>query len=229
MNETLNISLNDHKTARAVIWLLPACALLVAGGSLFSIRVSLTAALASTAPAGQFLYLLSKAAGLLAITQVWMHLMLSLSSRIFTPLAYAGQRLHRINGMVLLCLLFLHPSLIVAAVSVRQGALSLGMLVPGFSSGFYTASVSLGVLGLLLFGLASAVYVVRQNRARLFRWMHRGVIAACILVFAHSYLIGSETRSALVGSLYLASLVLLLTALVVVYLKPAIPGQGQHG
>lgn len=208
--------------------MLPAYALLVVVGTLSSVSDSLMAAIAPTAPPGQLFYVLSKVAGLLAIVLVWLQLMLSLSGRIFGKLAYAGNRVHRISGLVLLLLLSLHAALFVAAVSVRHGALSLGVLVPNFTSGFYTSSVSLGVLGLLLFGLASAVYVFRQNRERLFRWGHRCVIAACLLVFVHSYLIGSETRSALMGAFYLASVAMLLVVSAVVFLKPIVMRRVQY-
>jgi len=228
MNKALNASLGMIQTARVVPWLLPVYALLVAVGTLSSISDSLMVAITPTAPPGQLLYVLSKVAGLLAMVLVWLQLMLSLSGRILRQLAYSGSRVHRISGLVLLLLLSLHAALFVAAVSVRHGSLSLSVLVPNFTSGFYTSSVSLGVLGLLLFGLASAVYMFRQNRERLFRWGHRCVIAACLLVFVHSYLIGSETRSALMGAFYLASLTMLLAASAVLFLKPIVRRRVQY-
>jgi len=228
MNRSPQTTLVFNQTARVAPWLLPVYALLVIVGTLFAISDSVIAAIAATAPPGQLLYVLSRATGLLAIVLVWLQLMLSLSGRIFGQRVYAGNRAHRIGGLALLLLLSLHAILFVAAVSTRQDSLSLGMLVPDFKSGFYTSSVSLGVLGLLLFGLASAVYVFRQSRKRLFRWGHRCVVAACLLVFVHSFLIGSEIRSALMGAFYLASVVMLLAALVVAYLKPVIAQWSQN-
>ena len=228
MNKALNTSLGFAQTARVARWLLPAYALLVVVGTLSSISDSLMVAIAPTAPPGQLLYVLSKVAGLLAIVLVWLQLMLSLSGKFFDQLAYAGSRVHRISGLMLLLLLSLHAALFVAAVSVRHGSLSLGILIPDFTSGFYTSSVSLGILGLLLFGLTSAVYVFRKTREHLFRWGHRCVVAACLLVFVHSYLIGSETRSALMGSFYLVAAIMLLAASGAVYLKPIVMRRVQY-
>jgi len=220
MKKALKTTLLEiNETARIVQWLLRVCTLLVGVAALFSVSDSLVTDITHPAPPGQLLYVLSKMAGLLAIVLVWLQFMLSLSSRIFEQIAYAGNRMHRISGLALLFLLSLHAALFVAAASVRHGSLSLGVLVPDFASGYYTSSISLGVLGLLLFGLASAIYMLRQKRERLFRWGHRCVIVACILVFVHSYLIGSETRSILMSTFYLGSAGLLSVALVAVYLK----------
>ena len=220
MNKALKTtSLKINEITRIMQWLLLVCALLVGVGAIFSVSDSLMTAITPFTPPGQLLYVLSKMVGLLAMVLIWLQLMLSLSSRVFGQIVRLGSRVHRINGLALLFLLSLHVVLLVAAVSVRHGSLSLSLLVPNFASGYYTSSTSLGVLGLLLFGLASAIYIFRQKCERLFRWGHRCVIVACILVFAHSYLIGSETRNALMSTFYLGSAGLLLVVLMAVYLK----------
>ncbi|TCK18887.1 hypothetical protein DFR30_2172 [Thiogranum longum] len=229
MNKALKTtSLSINQATRVVPWLLWVCALVVGVSILFSVSESLITALTRATPPGQLLYVFSKLTGLLAIVLVWLQLMLSLSSRIFGRMVYAGSWIHRASGLALLLLLFLHAVLFVAAVSVRNGELSAGILVPDFTSGYYTSSVSLGILGLLLFGLGSGIYVLRQKRERLFRWGHRCVILACLLVFAHSYLIGSDTQSTLMRALYLLSSTFLLVALVVLYLKPFVMRRMQY-
>lgn len=228
MDKALNRPSGVHPSTKSIAWLLPGYVLLVAVGVLFPLSDALVAAIASTAPAGQLFYLLSKATGLLSIVLVWSQLVLSLSGRIIGGVNYAGSRLHKASGLVVLSMLLLHAGFFVAAVSVRHGALTLGVLAPDFTSGFYASSVSLGVIGLLMFVLASVVYVFRQLHARLFLWGHRCAVLAGVVVIAHSYLIGSETRSALMGGFYLAFISILLAIPAVIYVKNLVTRRATH-
>jgi sulfoxide reductase heme-binding subunit YedZ len=164
---------------------------------------------------GQFLYVLSKALGLYAFVALWLQVMYGLLGeegrrRIGVK---SDVRLHRNLAIIIIFLFVLHIGLFVAGASLRNGHFAYALLLPNFFGPYYPAIVSLGLLGAVLLSSA-AVFAARRTRwPRVWRWGHRLAVPAFVLIFFHSFLIGSETRLGLLELLYFGMGVSVLAAL----------------
>lgn len=163
-------------------------------------------------PPGQRLYVVSKLAGLIAITLFWFQLILKLAIK--TNLyELRGQRnisQHKILGIIILAVTILHVALFISAVSIRSKHFALNLLLPDFTHGFYNAAVAIGVLvfwGLLL---AVAMGIYQSKLYRSWKLAHQTVIGLFVLSILHSWLLGSETALLANQLLYLTMLLSLM-------------------
>ena len=149
-------------------------------------------------PPGQLLYVISKLLGLYAITLLWLQAMYGLLrheqwARFFFP-AWSIQR-HRSIGLLVLFSVLLHASVFFVAASIRKNEIMLHLLVPDFTNGFYSAVVSLGLVALVMMLIGVAAGLLRHKIGKGWLWVHRLLLIMLVLVFLHSILIGSETRT----------------------------------
>ena len=165
---------------------------------------------------GQFLYILSKLFGLYAIVLLWAQTMYGLLARQGTGWfsVEPGSRLHRAMGMAVIVLLLAHAFLFIAGVSLRNGHFAYKLLLPHLQSGYYPMMLSFGLIAawlLLVVGLAAGL---RRRLNVVWKWLHRLSLPALILVFVHSFFIGSETRVDAMPYLYAVMVATLLAAVV---------------
>ena len=128
---------------------------------------SLTPYVAGKVPPGQFGYVLSKLAGLLAFAVLWIQVVLALSWRIaildFFP--SVSRRTHAVLGSICTGLVLLHLALFFQAVTVRTGTPAWGLLIPDFDGGYYQGNLSLGKLGFygLIFVVLAGVFRMHRR------------------------------------------------------------------
>lgn len=150
-------------------------------------------------PDGQFLYILSKLAGLIGISLIGLQLVMLR----FRQHANGGHfkwsmSSHKLLGLSLAVVVVLHVGLFVAAASLRSGHLALGPLSLRFFQGFYDQMISLGALAFYLLALASVVGVLIYKVPRFHRYRIIHIIAVFVMTLlagVHSAAVGSETRS----------------------------------
>ncbi len=146
-------------------------------------------------PPGQGVYVLSKLAGLYAITVLGLQMVIGL---------LANKRVratHKQLGILLVITTLLHVGLFVIAASLRAGTITYSMLWPTFATGYYQQSLSLGVIALVLMGIVVMAGCYRFRHGSLVL-VHRLSVFICGLAFVHSFWIGSETRNAAIITLY---------------------------
>lgn len=149
----------------------------------------------SNMPPGQLAYVLSKLAGLVAISFFWLQWMLAFLrwqsvASVKIPLSFD---VHRALGVVVLVLVLAHALLFFLAVSQRTEEVAWHVLLPSFSGGYYKSRVSLGILALVIFPVAVLAGVLR-HRFPVWRWMHRAWVGVFALVVIHALAIGTESR-----------------------------------
>ncbi len=151
----------------------------------------------TSAPDGQFLYLLSKSLGLTALCLFWWQLFSSLvfSSETFGNTWLSefkmGKSTHIVFGTLLALMIILHASIFISAASLRQDSLATHLLMPDFS-GFYQMALSLGVIALFAIIMAVVLAASRKYLKKLWLYGHRLVLLAFGLASVHAILIGSE-------------------------------------
>ena len=162
-------------------------------------------------PSGQLAYVLSKLAGLQALSLLAMQLGLTAArgTRLYTVLGTRwSPGAHARLGLAVVALSVAHATLFVTAASLRSGHVAFGLLVPRWDSGDYDAMVSIGLLGLAAIvatGFAGARARRVGSTRRGPRRLHRGLVATTVgLVAVHSYAIGSETATVPGTALYAA-------------------------
>lgn len=155
---------------------------------LFLLNGSFNALARPYAPPGQTLYVLSKAAAIFVYLLMWWQIMLGVTKSINT-------KHHTILGISVLVLILSHIILFISAVSIRQGALSLGMLLPDFTTGYYASGISLGVLALFLILVASVSGVLRKKVPKHWKIGHNLVYITFTLATLHGLMIGSDVNS----------------------------------
>lgn len=144
-------------------------------------------------PEGQEFYLLSKLAGLYALTCAWLQVMNGLLKdaplgRLLLP-AWSV-KIHRRIGMMTLIAALLHVGLFVAAVSLRKQTFAYGLLLPNFSD-YYHSMVSLGLLAFITM-LAVAVTGILRMRKGVGGKIHRIFPAIILFGTIHAQQIGSD-------------------------------------
>ncbi len=142
------------------------------------------------APPGQSLYVLSKATALLVYVLMWWQIMSVIFKRV-------NVKLHIILGTSLFLLITLHMVLFIAAVSIRQGELHMGALLPDFTIGYYETGVSVGVFAFLLMLLATVASTLRKRLGKYWKYGHALVYFSFLLATIHGLMIGSDINSGL--------------------------------
>ncbi len=149
-----------------------------------------------TLPPGQSIYVVSKLAGLLALSVFWLQCLLGLAPRtpVLNGLPSVSGAVHRRLGWVAFALVLGHVALFITAASLRTGAPAWNLLWPNFTHGYYSAFVSVGLIALwlLILGVYAGWKTSRGYRG--WKKMHMAWVIAFVLVFLHAYTIGSESR-----------------------------------
>jgi len=140
------------------------------------------------APPGQTLYVLSKAIAIFVYILMWCQIMLGITKKV-------NIKYHMIFGIIVFVLILSHVFLFISAVSFRQGELSLGMLLPSFSVGYYKSGLSLGVLSLFLIFVAIVSGVMKKKFYMSWKIGHSLVYLTFAVVTVHGLMIGSDFSS----------------------------------
>ena len=208
-----------HKLRSIFIFLLLLALFLVPGATYFHMLGDITVYFNYTVPDGQLLYILSKLIGLYAFFLLWVQILYGiLHTQLFPTFMLGTTRFHQNMGVVIVMLLALHIVLFVTAVSVRNGYFAYQLLLPNFN-GYYFKMVSLGIFGGLMISVAVIIAWFRRKIKKHWRAFHWLVLLAFIMIFFHSYLIGSETRTGLMPYLYGFMLSTMLLASGCLYLR----------
>jgi DMSO/TMAO reductase YedYZ heme-binding membrane subunit len=164
--------------------------LLVFAGYLLFKDIGLSDLARSYAPPGQSLYVLSKVTAILVYMLMWWQILLGVFKKVNT-------KYHALSGMTLLFLIVFHATLFITAVSIRQGELHLGMLLPDFTAGYYKTGLSLGVIGFYLLVIATIASTLRSRFRQSWRYGHSLVYFTFALATIHGLMIGSDINSGL--------------------------------
>ncbi len=160
-------------------------------------------------PEGQLLYVLSKLAGLCAVSLFTVQLIVTvLRGTPFGPSMRGWPTAaHAILGAGVLFAALLHVILFVAAASIRSEHLVTALLLPRWSTGFYDSMTSLGALALYTLVFIAVAGALGRRLGIIRVWsttprylqlkaqrIHRALVFLSVpLIIIHSYAIGSET------------------------------------
>lgn len=177
-------------------------------------------------PGGQFLYVLSKLAGLYALVLIALQIIATLSTRVITLSVVNRNSLHRWLGSFVIILAIAHLLLFFAAVSIRQDAPAMGLFLPSFKD-YYHTRLSFGLFALWAFFLVAVAGMARmRGGTRLSRWLHRSYWIGISLVYLHALAVGTETQS-VAGIVFYSLLGVVMLLLLVLSLYQRIkPGTG---
>lgn len=152
--------------------------------------------LRSSAPEGQLSYLGSRLIGLYAFIILCWQAMGALRDKIKSaqPTTRHIKR-HILMGSSMVVLILLHSGLFINAVSVRSGHLSLHLLIPDFTNGYYNTAVSLGVLALVFTLIAVTAGLLRKRIKTQWKIGHALMFIVLVLVFFHAWMIGTDVQS----------------------------------
>jgi len=146
-------------------------------------------------PKGQFLYVLSKLAGMIVLMGIaWQVIVTLLSKLNMIPDYWVGIR-HRVFGSFILLFAITHILLFVIAVSMRQDSVAWSLLLPSFKD-FYHTHLTFGLFGLLI--LFVVAYAGAKRMSRYKKWsvlMHRLYWVATSFIYFHALVVGSESQS----------------------------------
>lgn len=142
----------------------------------------------SYAPPGQTLYLLSKITAIFVYLLIWFQIMVGIISKV-------NKQLHIMLGIAVFSLITIHVILFISAVSIRQDELSLGILLPNFSSNYYKSGMSYGVMALFFIVIASLAGIFRKKFQNHWKMGHGFVYVTFSLASVHGLMIGSDINS----------------------------------
>lgn len=146
-------------------------------------------------PEGQFLYVLSKLAGMYALLCIAWQVIASLLNRLEIVQFHWMGLTHRMFGLFVVVLSLSHVLLFFSAVSLRQDAPAWGLLLPSFKD-FYHTHLSLGLVGIWIMFLVMIAGIVRirkiSSRARK---LHSAYWVSIVLVYLHALAVGTESQS----------------------------------
>lgn len=169
-------------------------------------------------PEGQFIYVLSKLAGMYALLFIVWQVIASLATRCNLVRHRWQGSVHRWFGVLVVALSLTHFMLFTAALSIRQGYFAWGLFVPDFSD-YYRTHLSLGLIGLwaMFAVLIAGVVHWRRNNVRA-RLIHRGYWVSITFIYFHALAVGTESQSraglALYGVLGTAALLFAISWLI---------------
>ena len=180
-------------------------------------------------PDGQFLYVLSKLAGLYALVFIAWQIIATLSTRVITLPVVNRRSQHRWIGSLVIILAVAHLLLFFAAVSLRQDAPAMGLFLPSFKD-YYHTRLAFGLFALwALFLVAIAGLARLRGGDKISRWLHKSYWVAISLVYLHALAVGTETQS-IAGIVFysLLGIVMLLLLMLSLYQRLR-PGKGYTG
>ncbi|MEX0915322.1 MAG: hypothetical protein WDZ60_05460, partial [Wenzhouxiangellaceae bacterium] len=144
---------------------------------------------------GQFLYILSKLAGLLALVLIGVQVILMLirASQRFVAVPGISYKRHMQLGLTTFAFCLLHVVLIFSAIWLRQGKAPWGLLLPDLTANYYKFHLSLGVVAfyVLCAGIVAG-WKLRGNKPG-WKAVHMMWPLAVGLAYWHSLSIGSES------------------------------------
>ena len=164
------------------------------------------------APPGQAFYQVSRLFGLYAYVALTLQISSALIRlHLFDCLSKSlAQYAHGITGILVMLCIVTHASAFAIGVSVRKGMMDWGLVVPKWNSGFYDFAVALGIVAMFCSVVIVSAGVLRHRGFRIAVPVHRTWAVLFALVTAHSYMIGSETRSLAMSLLYVLAIVVVL-------------------
>jgi len=153
-------------------------------------------------PEGQLLYILSKLMGMYALLCIALQMIVSLieNPRI---LGVKWQAIpHRVFGGLVIIMAISHLLLFFFAVSLRQGSMAWGLLMPDFHD-FYHTHITLGLFGfwILLAILVSGVARILFANSKI-SLLHNAYWVSIVFVYLHALSIGTDIQSSLGLLLY---------------------------
>jgi predicted ferric reductase len=169
-------------------------------------------------PPGQSAYIMMRYAGAIAFALVFLQLILGLHGRRIQRWIDGPPLLpvHRSLGLAAMAFAFLHPILFAWARWLRTGQSAVVVTFwPNRQEGFYELHQFYGAIALyaLVVGVLAGIFGPRlaPRHWRLLHWLN---LAVFILVWVHSFQIGSDTRVGPLPLLYsaMAAVVVLLVA-----------------
>lgn len=148
-------------------------------------------------PPGQSLYVLSKLAGLVALSLVTLQVALVVSTRlavIASRLRARVRRLHPILGLFAALAIAGHVLLFAAAATVRAGHTAWSVVGFSFSAGSYEAGRSLGAIGFwtVVVTILAGIMLARHRNHEWLRRLHVLTAGAVFAGAGHAIWIGSE-------------------------------------
>jgi predicted ferric reductase len=157
---------------------------------------SFTAYLDGSSPPGQLPYIFSKLAGMIALACIAWQIIITLSSQLhIITVRWLGYS-HRVFGAVILLFAISHFLLFFTAVTLRQDAFALNLLLPDFRD-FYHTHLTFGLLGLWLLCIVAVVGWLRSRKR--IHWidkLHRLYWLAVGFIYFHALAVGSESQTA---------------------------------
>lgn len=166
-------------------------------------------------PDGQLLYVVSKLAGLVALSMIVAQISLISAKHFISEKSIFNWRIssHQALGIITLGLATLHVGLFFAAASARSGHVAWGLLTPRFSNGFYDFMVSIGLIGLCVLWIAGYLgrHVMKSVKFKPYHQL--SVTISTLAVIAHSFAIGSETHTIPVRLFYVLLICILFWSL----------------
>lgn len=168
-------------------------------------------------PPGQIHYVISKLIGLYAILFIWLQILVAVYAQKSTGklIPKITPKRHLWLGCMTMLFSVLHASMFIWGVSLRSGHFASHLLWPDFLGGFYNFAVALGVIGLWSVMLVAISGYKRKSSPRkgFWRLAHKLSVVAFLLVFLHSFLIGTESRIGIMFYFYVGMAAVLLCVL----------------
>lgn len=152
-------------------------------------------------PAGQLAYVFSKLTGLYAVFLLWAQIFFVLLNQVFSKQIITPSN-HAILGALSTLAVVIHATLFILATSVRTGELTIGVLNPTFTEGFYKLSVSIGVISMWILAAVILASVIRKRNNRFGKWIHRLAFVTFLLSIVHSFLIGTEAQMGIMNIIH---------------------------
>ena len=165
------------------------------------------------APKGQITYVFSKLFGLYAALLLWYQTVSALlKTTDYKVLPQWAWLQHQRLGLLILLMVVLHITCFIAAVSLRQEALALDLLLPDFQD-FYHTSITIGLSSFLLLLPAVIAALMRRRLPSLWKYIHRGMVFVVLSGLLHGYLIGTESRYGYYAIFYISLMASIFIAL----------------
>lgn len=158
-------------------------------------------------PKGQILYLFSKLCGIYALYLMAAQVIVGIQGRQSSLFHY-----HRRLGITTACMVISHLGLFIVAASLRTGHVTWDNFVPAFNQGFYKGAVSYGIVGAYLMTAVICSGLAFRRMGVISHYVHRLAYGVIGLGWLHSFLIGTETRSAVLLSYYSSLMAIIVAA-----------------
>ncbi len=157
--------------------------------------------LSDDSPEGQLPYVLSKLAGMVALSLAAWQVITTLLCRFGTVRLTRQGMVHAVLGTLTAVFACLHFALFFLASSSRDGTMAWGLFVPNFVD-YYHTHLSLGLIGwAVLLGVLVSGFLRANRKTMVRKVLHRSYWVSIALVYVHAMAIGSESQST-VGMLF---------------------------